>query len=86
MTERKDRYRAALERGGDSTARPPKGTTLHSKYVSVTIDVDPDLREGLMRWVGPPVSLLVLAGATLLRAVSGATARLPLVSGGARRT
>ncbi|MFD5428614.1 hypothetical protein [Streptomyces sp. NPDC127084] len=86
MTERKDRYRAALERGGDSTARSPKATTLHSRYVSVTIEVDPDLREGLMRWAGPPLSLLVLAGTTVLRVVSDATARLPLVPSGDRRT
>ncbi|MEU2157708.1 hypothetical protein ABZ532_22330 [Streptomyces sp. NPDC019396] len=86
MTERKDRYRAALERAGDSTARSSKVTTLHSKYVSVTIEVDPDLREGLMRWAGPPLSLLVLAGATVFRAVSDAAARLPLVPDGARRT
>ncbi|WNO76732.1 hypothetical protein [Streptomyces sp. AM8-1-1] len=86
MTERKDRYRAALERGRDSAARPAKVTTLHTRYVSVTIEVDPDLQKGLTRWAGSPLSMLVLAGTTVLRTVSDVAPSVPFFPGGARRS
>ncbi|MFE7778180.1 hypothetical protein ACFU5O_30645 [Streptomyces sp. NPDC057445] len=86
MKERKDRYRAALERVGDSAARSSKVTTLDSRYVRVTIEVDPDLQRSLTRWVGPPLSVLVLAGTTVLRVVTDTAARVPLPVGGARRS
>ncbi|MFI9047099.1 hypothetical protein [Streptomyces sp. NPDC053427] len=86
MKERKDRYRAALERGGDSAARPSKVTTLHSRYVSVTIEVDPGLQKGLTQWAGPPLSVLVLAGTTVMRAVVDVAARVPFFVGGSRRS
>ncbi|MFC5804591.1 hypothetical protein [Streptomyces formicae] len=72
MSERKDRYRAALQRGGDGTGRSPKVATLHSRYVQVTIEVDPDLQRDLTRWAGPAVSTLVLAGTTVLRTLGRA--------------
>lgn len=89
MTERKDRYRAALERGGESAARPSAArparvTTLQSRYVSVTIEVDPDLEKSVTRWVGPPLSALVLAGTNVLRVVIDTAARMPLLAGRAR--
>ncbi|MER7665781.1 MULTISPECIES: hypothetical protein [unclassified Streptomyces] len=86
MTERKDRYRAALDRGRESAARPSKVTTLHTRYVSVTIEVDPDLQKGLTRWAGPPLSVLVLAGTSVLRAVADVAPRVPFFPGGTRRS
>ncbi|MFG2193258.1 hypothetical protein [Streptomyces sp. NPDC048639] len=74
MNQRKDRYRAALQRGEDPPApgpRPAKVTTLNSRYVRVTIEVAPDLEQDLTRWVSTPVSALVLAGSTLLRTLTG---------------
>ncbi|MCQ4079077.1 hypothetical protein NGB36_00170 [Streptomyces sp. RB6PN25] len=71
MNQRKDSYRAALRRGQDIAApRPAKVTTLDSRYVRVTIEVDPDLRRDLTRWAGTPVSALVLTGTALLRTVA----------------
>ncbi|MET8677127.1 hypothetical protein ABZW18_05880 [Streptomyces sp. NPDC004647] len=86
MSQRKDKYRAALQRGQDTAApRSAKVTTLHSRYVRVTIELDPDLERDLTRWVGPPVSALVLAGATVLRTLVDTAASARSV-GGARRT
>ncbi|MGP3949941.1 hypothetical protein [Streptomyces sp. 7N604] len=87
MNQRKNRYRAALERGQDTAApRAAKVTTLHSRYVRVTIEVDPDLQRHVTRWAGPPVSALVLAGTTVLRTLADTAARVPQSVGGARRT
>lgn len=70
MNQRRDSYRAALQRGQDSAApRPDKVTTLDSRYVRVTIEVGPNLQRDLTRWVGTPISALVLAGTSLLRNV-----------------
>jgi hypothetical protein len=84
MKERKDRYRAALGRTGDTTARSSHVTTLHGRYVRVTIEVDPDLERNLSRWVGPPLSVLVLAGTTVLRVLADTAAKVPRSVGGAR--
>ncbi|MGP3999374.1 hypothetical protein [Streptomyces sp. 8N706] len=84
MNQRKDRYRAALERGQDTVARSAKVATLHSRGVRVTIEVDPDLQRDLTRWVGRPVSTLVLAGTTVLRALADTAASARSVGGGRR--
>ncbi|MFI1169256.1 hypothetical protein ACH4UM_38270 [Streptomyces sp. NPDC020801] len=69
MTQRRDTYRAALQRGVDVAApsRPAKVTRLHTRYLRVTIEVDPALPGELTRWVGLPVSVLARAGAAVLR-------------------
>ncbi|QKV96294.1 hypothetical protein HUT19_35060 [Streptomyces sp. NA02950] len=73
MTQRKDMYRAALQREQDvAEPRSAKVTTLHTRYLRVTIEVDPDLRRDLSRWVNLPVSALVLVGATVLRSLTDA--------------
>ncbi|MGW7366077.1 hypothetical protein ACWGI8_22230 [Streptomyces sp. NPDC054841] len=72
MTERKDRYRAALQREEDTADRPSKFTTVLGGYVRVTVEVDPALQHDLTRWAGPAVSAVVLAGTTVLRTLSRA--------------
>jgi hypothetical protein len=72
MKERKDRYRAALQREGDNAGPSSKVTTLLGRYVRVTIEVDPDLQRDLTRWAGPAVSALVLAGMSVVRTLSRA--------------
>ncbi|ANZ14772.1 hypothetical protein O1L44_02170 [Streptomyces noursei] len=71
MSQRKESYRAALRREPDVSASPStKVTTLRSRYIRVTVELDPDLRGDLTRWVGRPVSSVVVAGATVLRTLS----------------
>jgi len=68
VNQRKDTYRAALQREPDAAApRHTKVTQLRTRYVRVTIELDPALPRDLTRWVGPPVSALVRAGAAVLR-------------------
>jgi hypothetical protein len=77
MSQRKDNYRAALRRGQDVSApRPTKVTTLQSRYIRVTLEVDPDLQGDLARWVGRPVSSVVLAGTGLLRTLAATVGRV----------
>ncbi|MFE2432042.1 hypothetical protein ACFXJ5_35630 [Streptomyces sp. NPDC059373] len=72
MNQRKDTYRAALQREPDTTApRPAKVTHLHTRYIRVTIELDPALPHDLTRWVQPPVSALMRAGAAVLRPLKG---------------
>lgn len=71
MNQRKDSYRAALQRGQDSVAfRSVKVAALQSRYVRVTVEVDSALGRDLARWIGPTTSTLVFSGLTLLRAVA----------------
>ncbi|QTZ95196.1 hypothetical protein [Streptomyces auratus] len=70
MSQRKDSYRAALQRGQDVSAPQPTVTTLHSRYLRVTVEVDPDLRGDLTRCVGRPVASVLLAGTTVLRTLA----------------
>ncbi len=71
MSQRKESYRAALQRGQDVAApRSTNVTTLQSRYLRVTVEVDPDLRGDLTRWVAWPVSSVVAAGTTVLRTVA----------------
>ncbi|MGW1494309.1 hypothetical protein [Streptomyces sp. NBC_00191] len=86
MKERKDRYRAALQRGGDIAARSSKIITLNSRYIRMTIEVDPDLQRDLTRWASLPVSALVLAGTTVLRTLADTAAAVPRSVGGAGHT
>ncbi|MEU2429206.1 MULTISPECIES: hypothetical protein [unclassified Streptomyces] len=72
MSERKDRYRAALSRGEDGAGRSAKVATLQSRYVQVTIEVDPDLQRDLTRWTAPAVSAVMVAGTTVLRTLGRA--------------
>ncbi|WP_406335629.1 hypothetical protein [Streptomyces sp. NBC_00203] len=69
MNQRKDTYRAALQREPDVAAasRHTKVTQLHTRYVRVTIELDPALPRDLTRWVRPPVSALLRAAAAVLR-------------------
>ncbi|MCX4594567.1 hypothetical protein OG819_33930 [Streptomyces sp. NBC_01549] len=68
MNQRKDTYRAALQRGPEAAApRAVKVTQLHTRYIRVTIELDPALPRELTRWVGPPVSAILRAGAAVLR-------------------
>ncbi|MET8644017.1 hypothetical protein [Streptomyces sp. NPDC004675] len=68
MNQRKDTYRAALQRGPEDTApRPAKVAQLHTRYVRVTIELDSSLPRDLMRWVESPVSVIMRAGAAVLQ-------------------
>ncbi|GAA3831813.1 hypothetical protein [Streptomyces chiangmaiensis] len=68
MNQRKDTYRAALQRGPDTTApRPAKVAQLHTRYVRVTIELDAALPRDLLRWMESPVSAIVRAGAAVLQ-------------------
>ncbi|MFD8542679.1 hypothetical protein [Streptomyces sp. NPDC059649] len=71
MSQRKESYRAALRRGqDDSSPRSANVTTLQSRYIRVTVEVDPELRGDLTRWLGRPVSSVVFAGTTVLRTLA----------------
>jgi hypothetical protein len=68
VNQRKDTYRAALQRGPVTAApRHSKVAQLHTRYVRVTIEFDPSLPRDLTRWVEPPVSALLRVGAAVLR-------------------
>ncbi|MFE1291355.1 hypothetical protein [Streptomyces sp. NPDC058751] len=68
MNQRRNTYRAALRREPDAAApRQAKVARLHTRYVRVTIELDPALPDELTRWVGPPVSALLRFGAAALR-------------------
>ncbi|BDM70086.1 hypothetical protein HEK616_35730 [Streptomyces nigrescens] len=71
MSQRRESYRAALRRGQDvSSPRSANLATLRSRYIRVTVEVDPSLRGDLTRWLGRPVSSAVLAGTTVLRTLA----------------
>ncbi|MEU1198122.1 hypothetical protein ABZ446_18065 [Streptomyces sp. NPDC005813] len=72
MNQRRDTYRAALQRGPEVIAPPrhTKVTEFRTRYVRVTIELDPDLPRDLTRWVRPPVAALLRAGAAALRPLS----------------
>lgn len=78
MNQRKDNYRAALAR--DRSDPPPptrKVTTLSSRYVRITIEIDPDVQRGVERWVTPPVALLTSSGAAARRVLTAIAAKPP---------
>ncbi|MER7178382.1 hypothetical protein ABT404_02605 [Streptomyces hyaluromycini] len=73
MNQRKDTYRAALQRGPDAVVpRSVKVTQLHTRYVRVTIELDTGLPRDLVQWAGAPVSAMVRAGAAALRPLRSA--------------
>ncbi|MFJ9848497.1 hypothetical protein [Streptomyces sp. NPDC101150] len=78
MSQRRDNYRAALGREQDdvSGSRSTKVTTLQSRYIRVTVEVDPDLQGDLTRWVGRPVTSAVLVGTTVLRTLFATVGRV----------
>jgi hypothetical protein len=87
MNQRKDKYRAALRREqGIAEPGTAKVTTLHVRYFRVTVEVAPDLQRDLTRWVGLPISALVLVGATVLRALADAAAGVSRSAGDTGRT
>jgi hypothetical protein len=70
VNQRKNTYRAALQRRPDTTASAAAPTTLTpltTRYVKVVIELDPALSRGLGRWVGQPLDALMRAGAAVLR-------------------
>ncbi|MCF3141762.1 hypothetical protein [Streptomyces platensis] len=78
MSQRRENYRAALRREQDdgSGPRSAKITTLRSRYIRVTVEVDPDLQGDLARWVAWPVSSVVVAGTTVLRTLVDTVGRV----------
>jgi hypothetical protein len=76
MNRRKDTYRAALGRDqAGAGSRTPRATTLSSRYVRITIEVDPVVHRSVERWVRPPVALLTHTGAAALRLLTAVAAR-----------
>jgi hypothetical protein len=75
VNQRKDTYRAALQRRPDSTtpaaAAPARVTPLDTRYVKVVVELDPALPHTLTRLAGLPLYALVRAGAAILRLPSG---------------
>jgi hypothetical protein len=70
MNQRKDTYRAALQRRPDTTApaaSSTKVTRLDTRYVKVVIELDLGFARDLTDWAGPPLSALVRAGEAVLR-------------------
>ncbi|MQY33460.1 hypothetical protein SRB17_14210 [Streptomyces sp. RB17] len=70
MNQRKDTYRAALQRRPDTTGHasaPTKVTRLDTRYLKVTIEVDLSFARDLTGWAGQPLSALVRAGEAVLR-------------------
>lgn len=77
MNQRKNTYRAALQREPHAAApHQPKVTRLHTRYVRVTIELDPALQCDLTRWMPLPVSGLLQAGTAVLRPFTTAVSRL----------
>jgi hypothetical protein len=71
MNQRKDNYRAALQRDQtDPGPHTPKVTTLSSRYVRITIELEPDVQRTLDRWAVPAVVLLTDTGAAALRVLT----------------
>ncbi|MFF7467989.1 hypothetical protein [Streptomyces sp. NPDC008092] len=73
MNQRKDTYRAALQRVPDAVVPgPARVTRLHTRYVRVTIELDTGLPRDLVQWARSPVSRVMRAGAAALRPASSA--------------
>ncbi|WP_367318883.1 hypothetical protein [Streptomyces sp. HUAS ZL42] len=76
MNQRKDNYRAALLRGqAEPGPHTPRATTLRTRYVRITIEVDPEVQRILDRWTTPAVGLLTDTGAAALRVLTVFTDR-----------
>lgn len=76
MNQRRDNYRAALGRSqAAAQPRTPRATTLSSRYVRITIEVDPAVRGTVERWARPPMALLTYTGTAALRMLTAVAAR-----------
>jgi hypothetical protein len=85
MNQRKDNYRAALGRSqADPGPHTSNVTKLSSRYVRITIEVDPDVHRNVERWVGPPIALLANTGAAALRFLTVVAAQSPSSDTGSR--
>ncbi|AKJ09522.1 hypothetical protein ABB07_05645 [Streptomyces incarnatus] len=71
MNQRKDAYRAALQRRPETTAAPASAPTrvtrLDTRYVKVTVELDLAFARDLTGWAGQPLSALMRAGEAVLR-------------------
>lgn len=78
MSQRRENYRAALRREQDDVSGPrsTKVTTLQSRYIRVTVEVDPDLQGDLTRWVVRPVSSVAFVGTAVLRTLVDTVSRM----------
>lgn len=85
MNQRKDNYRAALRRGqADPQPHTPKAATLNSRYVRITIELEPDLQRHLDQWTAPTIALLTNAGTAALRVLTAFTPGAPSSGTGSR--
>lgn len=84
MNQRKNNYRAALQRDqAEPAPRTTKVTTLNAGFVRVTIEVEPDALRNLDRWTAPAIALLATTCTTALHLLTAFTPRTP--SPGANR-
>lgn len=78
MNQRKENYRAALQRDqADPQPHSPKVTTLNSRYVRITVELDPELQRYLDRWTAPTVTVLTNTGTAALRVLTALAAGTP---------
>jgi hypothetical protein len=70
MNQRKDAYRAAMRPRQDTAApaSPPRRVTaLDTRYVKVTVELDPAFARDLTTLAGQPLSALVRVSEAVLR-------------------
>ncbi|MGW4562197.1 hypothetical protein ACWEN3_07200 [Streptomyces sp. NPDC004561] len=70
MNQRKDAYRAAMRPRPDTaepSSPPRRVTALDTRYVKVTVELDPAFARDLTGWAGQPLSALVRVGEAVLR-------------------
>ncbi|MFD9003263.1 hypothetical protein ACFV0T_20185 [Streptomyces sp. NPDC059582] len=67
MNQRKNNYRAALQRDqAEPAPRTAKVTTLNSRFVRITIELEPEVLRNLDRWTAPAIALLATTCTTAL--------------------
>ncbi|MBL1080723.1 hypothetical protein JK359_01825 [Streptomyces actinomycinicus] len=70
MNQRKDAYRAAMRPRQDTAAASPpprRVTALDTRYLKVTVELDPAFARDLTSWAGPPLAALARVGEAVLR-------------------
>ncbi|GAA2485518.1 hypothetical protein [Streptomyces longisporus] len=68
MNQRKDTYRAALQRGPEAVVpRLVEVARLDTRYVRVSVELDTGLPRDLVQWARSPVAAMMRAGAAALR-------------------
>ncbi|MFD7879307.1 hypothetical protein ACFV5G_35335 [Streptomyces sp. NPDC059766] len=78
MTQRKNTYRAALHRDpAEPGSSPARSTTLSTRFVRITIELEPDAARSLDRWTAPAISLLSHTRTTALELLSALTRAAP---------